>query len=473
MKSNLSFPVFAMSLLAATTAVRSQSAAVDFAAPQQVIDGFGASSAWHGVLNSKELDAAFLNGNSNQLGLSILRVDIDPGGESRWSAQRTNATEAKKRGAKYVLGTPWSPPASMKSNNNTTGGELKTDQYAAYANYLKSFRTYMGTALDVVSIQNEPNIKVDYVSCDWTAAQLYNFAKNHAQAIGGDVMMPETFNYDLSYSDQVLNDATAAANISHIGLHLYGSQMKTYANAVNKGKRIWMTEKYFDPDDIGTALTMGKEIMDCLNNKMNAYIWWYIRMPNCNYITSTGSVLLKGHVMGQFSKYVRPGYKKVNATFSPQTGVTVVAFTGERNVIVAMNQTTSSKSQAFVVSGAGVEGFSRTTTSGSKRIVAEASVKAVNGGFSLTLEPQSITTLVSEGTSAISNTSGRREMFLREGNVLRATGSRLDLRDQSGRLVQRVYGSDGRTEIDLTGLQSGVYVADCGGRKESVLIANH
>jgi len=27
---------------------------------------------------------------------------------------------------------------------------------------------------------------------------------------------------------------------------------------------------------------MGKEIMDCLANQMNAYVWWYLRMPGCN-----------------------------------------------------------------------------------------------------------------------------------------------------------------------------------------------
>jgi len=449
----------------------SQTATVDFSSTQQEIDGFGASSAWHGVLNTKELDAAFSNGNSNQLGLSILRVDVDPGGKNNWASQKTNATEAKKRGAKYVLGTPWSPPASMKSNNNTTGGELKTDQYAAYAAYLKSYREYMGTALDVISIQNEPNIKVSYVSCDWSATQIYNFMKNNARDIGGNVMMPETFNFDLAFSDPVLNDATAVGNVSHVGLHLYGAQMKTYTNAVNKGKRIWMTEHYYDPDDISTSLTMGKEVMDCMNNRMNAYVWWYLRMPSCNLITSTGSVLLKGHVLGQFSKYVRPGYKKATATYSPQSGVTVVAFTGEKNVIVVLNQSTSTKTQDFKVSGGGFDGFVRYTTSSSKRIASEVGQKLSNGAFSIALDPQSITTLVSDGTSGIAKSTGRSDMFIREGNLLRAKGPRLDLRDQLGRLIQRGYSSGAMAEIDLSGLQSGVYLASCAGQFESVVVA--
>ena len=49
----------------------------------------------------------------------------------------------------------------------------------------------------------------------------------------------------------------------------------TYDLAVQKGKKIWMTEYFLDPEDIGTMLTMAKQIMDCFENEMNAYIWWY------------------------------------------------------------------------------------------------------------------------------------------------------------------------------------------------------
>lgn len=439
-----------------------QTASVDFSALLQEIDGLGASSAWHGILNSKELDAAFSNANSNQLGLSILRVDIDPGGQARWASQKTNAVAAKARGAKYVLGTPWSPPASMKSNNSTTGGELKASSYAEYASYLKSYRDYMGTALDVVSIQNEPNIKVDYVSCDWTAAQLYGFVKNNSRAIGGSVMMPETFNYDLSYSDPVLNDAAAVGNITHVGLHLYGAQMKTYTNAVNKGKKIWMTEYYYNPDDIGTALSMGKQIMDCFNNGMNAYIWWYLRMPDCNLINSDGSVKLKGHVMGQLSKFVRPGYHRATATYAPQTGVTLQAFAGDRNVIVVINQATTSKSQVIRVSGGNFSGYRRYTTSSTKRIVDVGAQEVPGGQFTIELEPQSITTLVASVATTVRSETMPRGGFRQDGKRVVTDGDRLDLRDLGGRLLRSARGNPGSVELGLDGLRSGLYRATDG-----------
>lgn len=383
---------------ASTVTCSSSSACIDFASQLQEIDGLGASSAWHGVLNTAELDAAFKNDTNSQLGLSILRVDIDPAGQSAWGSQKTNVTNAKARGAKYALGTPWSPPASMKTNSSTVSGSLNTSSYAAYATYLKSFYDYMGN-VDVVSVQNEPNIKVSYTSCDWTATQMFNFARDNAQAIGAPVMMPETFNYDLSYSDSTLNDATAASHISYIGLHLYGSTMKTYTLAVQKGKKIWMTEKYFDPEDAGTMMTMAKEILDCFNNQMNAYIWWYLRMPSCNLITSSGAITNKGYVMAQFSKFIRPGAHRVTATYQPQTNVNVQAFTGTKNVIVALNRGTSAATQTFTITSGAFANAHRYTTSSSKKLADAGAVTITNGSFTATLDAQSVTTFVADGVT--------------------------------------------------------------------------
>jgi glucuronoarabinoxylan endo-1,4-beta-xylanase len=462
----LALPLLAAGLLFAQTAT------IDFTNLQQEIDGFGAASAGHGLLNQKELDAAFLNNTQEQMGLSILRVEVTAWGLESWEVERKNAEEAKKRGAKYVMASCWSAPASMKTNNNVAKGSLKESSYADYAAYLKSYREFMGSSLDIVSIQNEPNVRVDYISCDWTPTQLYNFTKNNAGAIGGDVMMPETFNYDLAYSDPVLNDPEAAKNISHIGLHLYGAQMKTYTNAVNKKKKIWMTEHFVDPDDIGSTLHAAKEIMDCLNNQMNAYVWWYLRIPSCNLIDSTGKLRLKGYMMGQFAKYVRPGSRRATATYSPQAGVTVMAFAGTKNVIIAVNQNTSAKSQTFNVAKGTFADPRRYTTSSSKKLADAGTTAVNNGSFTATLDAQSITTFVAEGTTGIEPTNPAPRGFAREGAWLQAEASRLVLRDFQGRPVRHATGAQGGTaRMDLGGLPGGIYLATTATGSAPVVIA--
>lgn len=379
-----------------TLACATGTACVDFSSPQQEIDGFGASSAWSGALSTAVMDASFSNGTNQQMGLSILRVDIDPSGQTHWASQKTNATNAKARGAKYVFGSPWSPPPSMTTNGGTGGGSLKTTSYADFAAYLKSFYDYMGN-VDIVSVQNEPNIKVNYLSCNYTADQLYNFALNNAQDIGAPVMMPETYNYDLSYSDPILNDPVAASHVAYIGLHLYGAQMKTYTLAVQKNKKIWMTEFYFNPEDIGTLMKMAKQIMDCFDNQMNAYVWWYLLTPDCNLVNSSGALLNKGYIMAQFSKYIRPGANRVQAIYQPQSNVNVQGFAGTNNVIVALNQNTSATQQSFTIAGATIASFHRYTTSSSKKLSDDGTVTVTNNTFTISLDPQSVTTLVATG----------------------------------------------------------------------------
>lgn len=244
MKIKLTFLILAAFLFFNTFG---QIATIDFAKEKQVIDGFGASTAWHGQLSVNEANAAFKNDNNSQLGLSILRVRIDPN-SSQWGSEKANAQKAKAAGA-MILASPWSPPAAMKTNNNTTGGELKPESYAAYATHLKNFCTFLGN-VDVVSLQNEPNIKVDYESCDWTPTQILTFCKENAPAIGKPFMIPEAFNFDFKYSDPVLNDSTANSHVSYIGGHIYGAKPSNYTNAINKGKKIWMTEHYYDGDTI-------------------------------------------------------------------------------------------------------------------------------------------------------------------------------------------------------------------------------
>lgn len=371
-------------------------ATINLTSLKQVIDGFGASTAWHGQISEAEANAGFNNSTNSQMGLSILRIRIDPNGSSYWGDELSNVWKAKSRGAK-ILATPWTPPASMKNNNSTVAGELKTTEYANYANWLNSFRTYMANAngaVDVVSIQNEPNIRVTYESCDWTPTQLLNFCKNNAQSIGGSVMMPEAYNFATSYSDPSLNDATAVTKFSHIGGHLYGASPFNYTLAINKGKKVWMTEHYFDGDDINVCMNMAKEINDCMANNMHAYIWWYLRLPSCNLMTSNGSLTKKGYTMGQFSKYIRPGYQRIDATYNPSGNVYVTAYKGTKVVIVAINVGTSAVSQSFTIQNGTVSSVTPHITSSSKNISNEATVNLSNNSFTYTLPAQSITTFV-------------------------------------------------------------------------------
>jgi glucuronoarabinoxylan endo-1,4-beta-xylanase len=385
-----------MPILALSAHSSAQVANIDAGNVKQYIDGFGASTAWHGQLSDKEADAAFKNNSVNQLGLSILRIRIDPNGS--YSDEMRNAQKAKARGA-LIFAAPWTPPARMKTNNNTVGGELKTSSYADYAAYLRQFCTTVGN-VDVISLQNEPDASVTYESCTWNGAQLLDFCRNHASAIGTPVLMPESQGFVFAFSDPTLNDSVARSNVSFIGGHLYGTSPRNYANALDKGKRVWMTEHYYNPDDIATCINqMAKEIIDCMYNNFSAYVWWYLRQPDCNLINAGGSFRKKGYIMAHFSKFIRPGYHRIDATYRPQAGVYLVAFKGEETVIVVVNLNTSSKNQTFAFSSDSVAHVKRYTTSEAKNLSYDGIIDLADNSFTATLEGKSITTFVSTKTS--------------------------------------------------------------------------
>src|SRR5580700_10152900 len=145
----------------------------------QRMDGFGGGAVFLDAgldpIASTNMDTLYKTNTANQLGLSLLRIRIDP--TTNWSTALTDAQLAAARGGR-VMATPWTPPAIMKTNDNIVGGALATNEYATYASYLNNFGNYMisnGVQLAAISLQNEPDANVTYESCFWSGTQLQTF----------------------------------------------------------------------------------------------------------------------------------------------------------------------------------------------------------------------------------------------------------------------------------------------------------
>ena len=206
----------------------------------QISSEFGSANIlqWRPDMTIGQIDKAFGTGEG-QIGLTILRLHIPPDANSfRYNVP--TAQEVYSLGAE-IIASPWSPPAGMKTNNNTTGGRLRESSSAAYAEHLNAFVDYMnssGVPLYAISLQNEPDANVNYESCDWNAAEMLKFVKENAAAIGTDIIVPESFNFNHTISDAILNDPTAAANVAIIGGHIYGGGIGSYPLAESKGKEV-------------------------------------------------------------------------------------------------------------------------------------------------------------------------------------------------------------------------------------------
>lgn len=401
-------------MLTPTHVSAASDANINLSSEKQLIKGFGGINhpAWIGDLTAAQRETAFGNG-ANQLGFSILRIYVDEN-RNNWYREVATAKRAIEQGA-LVFASPWNPPSDMvetfNRNGDTNAKRLRYDKYAAYAQHLNDFVTYMkdnGVNLYAISVQNEPDYAHEWTW--WTPQEMLRFMKENAGSIQNTkVMAPESFQYLKNMSDPILNDPQALANMDILGAHTYGTQFKDFAYPLFKqkgaGKELWMTEVYY-PNSDNNSSDRWPEALDVsyhMHNAMvegdfQAYVWWYIRRQY-GPMNEDGSISKRGYNMAHFSKFVRPGYYRVDATKNPDTNTFVSAYKGDNKaVIVAINRGTSAVSQKFVLQNGNASTVSSWVTDSSRNLASGAPITVSGGAFTAQLPAQSVTTFVANIT---------------------------------------------------------------------------
>jgi glucuronoarabinoxylan endo-1,4-beta-xylanase len=437
---------------------------VDFGAKKQIIRGFGGSTGWLGPLTTQQATALF--NQANGLGLSIVRVRIDPQGSasnnwitSQWTDELTNATEAiAANPLAIVIATPCTPPPAFKTgsvpgepyahcNNGLAegfcGGSLDPSHYEGYARYLKGFIDYFqsgGVKLYAISIQNEPDASVQWESCFWSGNS-YSYHREKTSnagsaldawiagnasvvtATGTRLMMPESMNFNTNFATDSLNDPKAASQISIIAGHIYGAKPFYYAQAENAGKEVWMTEhwlevseeNWFNPSgsssSIRDALNTAEEVHNSMvTGQYSTYVWWWIwndpaaaKGVNNGLIdsnTTNPAPTYFGYAIGQFSKFVQPGYYRYDVIGSPASGILISAYSGtdsagaERYIIVATNENRAAVSQIFTIAKAAVTSMKLYQTTSTGGLKPQPAISVSDDTFTYNLPAESITTFV-------------------------------------------------------------------------------
>ncbi|MBU5351568.1 carbohydrate-binding protein [Paenibacillus barcinonensis] len=290
---------------------------------------------------------------------------------------------------------------------DTQAKRLKYDKYEAYAQYLNEFDTFMknnGVNLYAISVQNEPDYAHDWTW--WSPEEMLRFMKENAGSINNRVIAPESFSYVKTMSDPLLNDSQALANMDIIGAHTYGTQYSDFPYPLfeqkGAGKELWMTEVYYPnsetdsadrwPEALGVAEHMYNAMVE---GNFQTYVWWYIRR-HYGPIKEDGTISKRGYSMAHYSKFVRPGDVRVDATKNPVNGVYVSAYKGENNkiVIVAINKNTSVVNQQFTVQNAAASSVSSWITDSTRNLAAGSPLQVSGNGFTANLPAQSVTTFV-------------------------------------------------------------------------------
>ena len=360
----------------------------------QTVTGFGAAACWGAMRPIDDVEVIkLLYGEDSPVGLNIVRMEISPNMKGDigvgdigwdtpydWHGYLPVIREAKKRGA-IVYGCPWSPPGEYKTNGISGGGnsesqgfqrgELRTDCYDKFFDWLNTYLVYMrsnAAAVDVVSLQNEPDWWVDYSGCLYTPEQLHDLVAQSAYRLKKaqyqvKLMSGESLNYTPRYSDILLEDEATAKYIDMIGGHLYGvppleNMAKAAELAAKMGKEVWMTEHSVENEKQRNGLpTWHEELIfaEELNESMlagaNAYVYWYMmahwsfvgtgeaKHPGCDY----GKLLRRGYVMSHFSKHVT-GSTRLGTESSVKTGTnsafeTSAYIKGDSLIVMAIDTT--------------------------------------------------------------------------------------------------------------------------------------
>ncbi|MBN2536104.1 MAG: hypothetical protein JXB88_24700 [Spirochaetales bacterium] len=421
----------------------------------QEIDGFGASAAFKQADNLKKFPTATRNqildllfSRTSGIGLSMVRNMVGDGSMSEWgndidgpieTIEPQNGTwnfdavdeqiwfmkEAEARGCTRFFSTVWSPPGWMKDNNRCiNGGSVLTDMYDEYAGYLYQYiHEYMkkrnNITIYAISIANEPKMSTSYSSCKWTGNQFRDFIRdylgpklNHS----AKVIVGEESNWSENAAASALKDIAAAQYLDIVAAHNYGdSSYYAFSKAKRNNKRVWQTEVSNlgnNDSSIKDGLRWARQIHNFLIKAGgNSWCYWWAICYKVNPAKGEGLINIdtsnntyftnkRLYTMGNFSRFVRPGWYRLTTSASSSNGVLVSAFknTSTNNfAIVAINENSSSQTRSFTIDGYAVNSVIPYVTSSSTDLTQGSAISVSNGTFSATLPETSVTTFAGSG----------------------------------------------------------------------------
>lgn len=289
---------------------------------------------------------------------------------------------AKAAGGKLTLfASPWSPPGWMKTNGDVLhGGKLLAKYDQSWANfYIKFIQAYekLGIPIWGFSVQNEPMATQTWESCLYTAEEERDFVKNflgptlYKAGMANKKLIVWDHNRDLLYqrASTILEDPAAAKYVWGIGFHWYETWTGAGMNfentrLVNKAfpdKNLIFTEGCVEKFDFSrlSDWSLGERYGLSMINDFNAgtvgWTDWNILLdekggPNhvgnfcfapIHADTRNGSLIYTNsyYYMGHFSKFIRPGAKRiVSAASRDQLLTTAYINPDGKLAVVVMNR---------------------------------------------------------------------------------------------------------------------------------------
>lgn len=403
----------------------------------QTLDGFGASSAFFSR-NISAADAEFLFSKETGIGLSLLRVSIAH--RAPVTPELETAKKAHAWGAR-VMAAAWTPKPEWKTNGRISAvpnAHLKAEYYPAYAAFLADFAQTMrnsGVPLLALTPQNEPDYPAVWDGCLWTPSELATFIGKHLgpelerRGLDVEIIAPDTANLQKAwqFSAALLSDADAKRYLDGLSTHPYGRIQWKWFMHQTAGLPVWQTEFSQErpgalPDPtMASALALARTVHTHLT-ELSVSVWNYYNLTavGAHYrndakrrnpaLIQDGVRFKRAYALGNFAKFVRPGFTRVQATPEPVPDVLVTAFKGDtRIVIVAVNAKTTATHQSFRLRGrlAGrLVAAVPWITSDELSLGREPPVAITDASFRYVLPPRSVTSFVVDVQRSLNGSRG-------------------------------------------------------------------
>ena len=247
-----------------------------------------------------------------------------------------------------IFASPWSPPGWMKTNDNMLyGGKLKPEYFQTWADYVvKYVKAYEKEGIPIwgLTVQNEALAVQVWESCIFTAEEEKDFVRDYLgptlkkNGLSDLKLMIWDHNRGIMYQRAQIayNDPKASQYIWGMGYHWYVGDHFDNVRIVHDAfpdKGLLYTEAGIG-GSWNDAFRLAKSMILDLNNWAQGYTYWNMLLDETGGPRHAGGLFRGSNVVtfdtktkkliysptyymfGHFSKFIRPGAKRIACTSS-------------------------------------------------------------------------------------------------------------------------------------------------------------
>jgi glucosylceramidase len=267
-----------------------------------------------------------------------------------------------------LMASPWSAPSWMKTNQDSKGGSLKPEWYAAYARYLVKYVQAMqaeGIRIHALTVQNEPLNPDNNPSMVMYATDQAWFIKRHLGPMLRQAgLSTEILCYDHNadrpdYPLTILNDPEAKAFVAGSAFHLYAGNIAALAQVreAHPDRALHFTEQWIGaPGDLKGDMGwhVRELIVGAVRQGCRTVLEWNLAADPRNRphtdrggcdrclgaLTLDGDAVQRNpayYIIAHAAKFVRPGSVRIDSTGPADLPNVAFATSDGRQVLIVLN----------------------------------------------------------------------------------------------------------------------------------------